>query len=548
MDVRPLRILILSTPKTGNTWLLNLLSAIYDLPKVGLVYPFDRDQAVCLGDRWIAFHHMVPEPALLSWIDESKPHVLTTIRHPGDVLISLYHHLHSFESAVPDLPTLTKMLSEPFERRDIDPYAYHTFYGELECSLAWMRLEMGSVVRYEDLRRAPRNTLKRLTDRVEPVADDRIEQSIARCDLKLMRSLAGKHKAFFRVGAVGEWRETLSPEILAILASPPYAQQLKELGYTLDPTELGPTPESDVTGCNPFNSLERFDNGVFAAPIIVDFYLSLDPKQNQLWPPIASSGPRSFLAWCNESSDVAGRDDYSGVPLSRLAHYIYRMRPDLQIAFPDLTCAPRVEFVQWFLRQHHRQYLLESYFTGYLSQALLTWAAEPSSLPGKGLYSGVPLPRFALHVYNSDLELQRAFPDLTGIDRASYAEWFVGYEHDTDIARATAVSMKTSFEKWGNSKYGLDVTRRPWWPRMTNYAAYVYESLAGVRQVFPDMLVENRWSFLEWLVDADHGLQVSPGLIDPIRRDLHRLRPIRRWLRRVAGTSSRAVPRNTSGN
>jgi hypothetical protein len=44
-----LKILIASTPKTGNTWLRHLLAAIYDLPTVNLGFPFDPEAASAFG-------------------------------------------------------------------------------------------------------------------------------------------------------------------------------------------------------------------------------------------------------------------------------------------------------------------------------------------------------------------------------------------------------------------------------------------------------------------------------------------------------------------
>ncbi len=46
-----LKILIASTPQTGNTWLELLLSAIYDLPSVDLPWPFDAGRMEALGER-----------------------------------------------------------------------------------------------------------------------------------------------------------------------------------------------------------------------------------------------------------------------------------------------------------------------------------------------------------------------------------------------------------------------------------------------------------------------------------------------------------------
>ena len=93
---RDLKIMIVSTPKTGNTWLQHLLAAIYDLPTVKLGFPFGPAAASALGERWIMHQHYAPEPVLLDWPKQNGVVLITTIRHPGDVLLSLYHHVHAY--------------------------------------------------------------------------------------------------------------------------------------------------------------------------------------------------------------------------------------------------------------------------------------------------------------------------------------------------------------------------------------------------------------------------------------------------------------------
>ena len=88
--------MIVSTPKTGTTWLRHLLAAIYDLPTVKLGFPFGPAAASALGQRWIMHQHYAPEPALLDWAQQNGVMLITTIRHPGDVLLSLYHYVHSY--------------------------------------------------------------------------------------------------------------------------------------------------------------------------------------------------------------------------------------------------------------------------------------------------------------------------------------------------------------------------------------------------------------------------------------------------------------------
>src|SRR5438270_10342435 len=76
-ELRPkdLKILIVSTPKTGNTWLKYLLALAYDLPVVDFPMPkfwsgFDCEQFDKLGPRWIAHRHFPPYSAFVRWACE----------------------------------------------------------------------------------------------------------------------------------------------------------------------------------------------------------------------------------------------------------------------------------------------------------------------------------------------------------------------------------------------------------------------------------------------------------------------------------------------
>jgi hypothetical protein len=104
-----LRILILSTPKTGNTWLRHLLAGVYRLPQFYVPPPLDCAKLDKAGERWVTHYHIRPNPELLSWIRMNRAVVITTIRHPGDVLISLYHHVHDFRSETLDQDFLRRM-------------------------------------------------------------------------------------------------------------------------------------------------------------------------------------------------------------------------------------------------------------------------------------------------------------------------------------------------------------------------------------------------------------------------------------------------------
>ncbi len=92
-DLASLKIVVVSTPKTGNTWVRYLLSRIYRLPMRDLPASMEQFDWSAPGPRWIGQQHFFPTPEILESAQASGVVFVTTIRHPADVLISLYHHV-----------------------------------------------------------------------------------------------------------------------------------------------------------------------------------------------------------------------------------------------------------------------------------------------------------------------------------------------------------------------------------------------------------------------------------------------------------------------
>ncbi len=538
-----LKILILSTPKTGNTWLMSLLAAIYDLPKLGLVCPFDRDQASKMGPRWIAFHHFLPDAELVDWIREERPFVLTTVRHPGDVLVSLYHHLRGFTQDAVDLGAMRDMLHQPFERREIYPPARHTFREELDCSIAWKRTGLTRVVRYEDLRRRTRSVLLELTAWLGAVPEERIAQAMERCDIGLMRGLAGKHSGFFRSGEAGGWRAVLSAEMLEDFAREPYRSQFEELGYGLDADAAIEAEASEPAAMwNPFRTVQVFENGVRAAPIAVDLYLSLDGATRARWPAIASTGPGSYFAWLQEAPENDGHGRYEAIRISHLLHYVRRTRPDLEQLFRDLAGSDRAAYAEWLMRYAESEFGIDAIFLEGLRKSYLEWGlarckedpwlVADGSKDGvgskSGAYASIRMSNLLYYFHQTRPHLAQRFPDLAGSDRAEFAEWLIRYvERGHQMDPVFLKELWSSYVAWGSARCQEDRERRPWWPKLTNYALHVYRLSPRLREAFPDVFGRDRWDFLQWMVRADNELYPVPEVVAGIRENLRRVGTIR---------------------
>lgn len=246
-----------------------------------------------------------------------------------------------------------------------------------------------------------------------------------------MRKLDEEHRRFFRSGEVGQWKSGLSPEVLSALAAEPYRSQLAELGYSPNTQEDTRTPEA-LPARNPFRRSPVFANGAIVAPIIEACYLSLDPARNARWPPVGDVGRGSFFAWLNEPSELRGQGLYAGVPLSRLAHYIYRDRPDLERAFPDLTGSDRLGYVQWFVRYAAETPLkLDPRFITPLEEDLSRWASSRFAEDRMRRPWWPKLTNFTIHIYRSVPKLQLDYPDYLVKDRWNLLHW-LAYSHNVE--------------------------------------------------------------------------------------------------------------------
>ena len=73
-------------------------------------------------------------------------------------------------------------------------------------------------------------------------------------------------------------------------------------------------------------------------------YVELGDAVGSLGDPLRAAAPDSYFRWLNERVDGQARGKRR---VTRLWHAVYRARPDLQIAFPDVLGADRDAFLNW---------------------------------------------------------------------------------------------------------------------------------------------------------------------------------------------------------
>ncbi len=250
-DVRStdhLRILIVSTPKTGNTWVKHLLANIYDLPIVTPGNSFDAAEVKAMGPRWVSHQHYGVRTDLIECGRQNNIVFVTTFRHPCDALVSKFHFVRNLGNRLQfaDVDRSPVMgLDQDRIGKNTASYVLDGFSISLDISLGWLRSGESLLIRYEDLKRDPVAALQVLTDAIRSVPPHTIERAVEMCSIDQMRKMEGMEPRFFRQGQVGGWRSELPTQIIDIFRhTPPYPSQFKELGYSLEEDyPIAPLPE-----------------------------------------------------------------------------------------------------------------------------------------------------------------------------------------------------------------------------------------------------------------------------------------------------------------
>lgn len=496
-DSQTLKIIVVGTPKTGNTWLKHLL-AVYDLPIIALGLCFSPEEATAAGTRWIAHQHFLPTQDLVTWGLENQVVFITAIRHPGDVLVSLWHHVREQKA-----PASTPNASYAAVMRldDHEGIGTHTlrfveegFHLHLNMSVAWMRSRLTLVARYEELWDRPLETLRDVTAQISPVAEERLGLAISSCELTMMQSLLDPRKKFFRRGGRGAWLELPKAIKASLQTLEPYPQQFLALGYTMDEEDPANWPSQNLaTHSSLFGENKSFQNGVAITPVLMKLYFELPRSLRLRWPNPRATGAGSFFAWLNQPAEGDSHRAHATPVITELAAYLYTTRPDLCHAFPDLFGADRWRFHEWFLFTARKEYALAPSFlqanpfpendrfddgtpTCYLFVRLWTllpaatrarWPDPASTKPSDSFLNWLSSPAHAdpdaervpvitelgafLHSIRPDVA--RAMPDLYGRHRVDFSNWFISSAREEySLGRRFTLPVIRSWAEIGGSR------------------------------------------------------------------------------------------------
>ncbi len=88
-----LRLAVIGSPRSGNTWIRWMLASFYDLKPISIHYPHELDWSN-LPERCVIQIHWYPLPDFLPLLDANDIRVIQPLRHPLDVLLSWLNYTY----------------------------------------------------------------------------------------------------------------------------------------------------------------------------------------------------------------------------------------------------------------------------------------------------------------------------------------------------------------------------------------------------------------------------------------------------------------------
>ena len=250
-DVEPeaLRLAIISTPRSGNTWLRRLLAAAYGLRELGAGTPEDVDWDA-LPTRCILQIHWLPEAGFVERLRRAGMGVIVVARHPLDVLLSALNfneHTHPGEGCISaDCGRCAILGAAPQDPAFLD-YACGPWGGELLAfSPAWWGRPGALPVVYERLLEDPAAVLSGLIERIGRPPTGVVAEAVAANTPSKMRSSFGADRHHIWQASAGLWRSLIA-------AAPARAifearrDAFEALGYACDPDEALTPAEAERT-------------------------------------------------------------------------------------------------------------------------------------------------------------------------------------------------------------------------------------------------------------------------------------------------------------
>jgi hypothetical protein len=242
-----LRVAIVATPRSGNTWLKGLLTSLYGLPDIICDVP-DEVPWQTLPERCVLQLHWGPEPGLLASFRDHEIRPVTIARHPLDTLISVLHFCTTWhktarwyggrggdeDSVRGVLPSSTAFLS----------YATGSRAATLmSISREWLGIPTCHGLCYEQLVDDPHAELERLSHFLEVLPAEAIESAVAGNSLEQTRpKVANQHHW---VGTSAHWKRLLTASAARQIAAA-HSATMELFHYESDADEALTVTQADL--------------------------------------------------------------------------------------------------------------------------------------------------------------------------------------------------------------------------------------------------------------------------------------------------------------
>jgi hypothetical protein len=231
-----MRIAVVSSPRSGNTWIRMMLAGLMDWHQFA-VHDFKDLPPDLPADCFVQLHWH-PEPAFMAWLKGNRFRVLTIARHPLDVLLSAVTFAQRDASVLNWLGGRTGLPIDMSARGPADPafrrYCLSAGAAELlSVSDQWLSVPNLLRLKYEAVVDNPHAALGPIIAALggEPA---RLDTWLENVSLTYMRSTPTQHG--WR-GKPGHWTELIaSTDAVRIYWR--HRSMFQRLGYGLHPAYL----------------------------------------------------------------------------------------------------------------------------------------------------------------------------------------------------------------------------------------------------------------------------------------------------------------------
>jgi hypothetical protein len=229
-----MKLVLVSTPRSGNTWLRHILAGMYQLEQYAVHTPESIDWAA-LPPRCIVQLHWHNTPEFAQLVAGHGFQVVTICRHPLDVLLSILQFAPHEPQTANWLAGAGGDESSIYYQSPSSPafLAYATSARAaalLSVTPDWWHAPGLVRVRYEDLVNQTEATLHSLTGQFGPAQAD-IKTVLEPLHIDKLRLTTTNHH--FWKGQPGLWREMI-PMDAAVKMAQAHQGVLESLDYPLD--------------------------------------------------------------------------------------------------------------------------------------------------------------------------------------------------------------------------------------------------------------------------------------------------------------------------